>query len=123
MLFYFRKLKAYARARATYAHSRISSSSAKGPSNDKQNKKQNQRHLCGQQFVVLGAFKRKNLRDMLTNRSLRLAIDSIFSIILLFSDRIFILMMAFFMSIAISRGSRFWLYDRKKWLAVFTSSL
>lgn len=33
----------------------------------------------------------ENLRDIFTNRSLRLAIDSIFSIILLFSDRIFIL--------------------------------
>lgn len=31
-----------------------------------------------------------NLRDIFTNRSLRLAIDSIFSIILLFSDRMLI---------------------------------
>lgn len=47
-------------------------------------------HMCVLSTCGFGCIQKGNLRDILTNRSLRLAIDSIFNIILLFSDRIFI---------------------------------
>lgn len=74
MLFYFRQLKACVARISIIAH-RYTWFDCGWP----------HRHDKKPQMFV-----EENLRDMFTNRSLRLAIDSIFSMILLFSDRILI---------------------------------
>lgn len=107
MLFYFRKLKTYAQG-ATHTHFFIYCNA-------------NQSIWV---FVVSvwswTHSKRENLRDMLTKRSLRLAIDSIFSIILLFSDRIFILIWLFFLVLSFTRKPSLFFAVETMWSFLFT---